>query len=154
MSKGQIAVAVGALMITLIAAGCGGNEEAAPAPITKAQFIKQADAACTKGNEHFQTLYEDYVKETKLDITKKRTAAQWAEIVEKVLAPPLEQEVAEVRALGVPKGDGGKIGAILGAIEEGLEKVEEDPSVAANTEEEFRKSYKLATEYGLRVCGR
>jgi len=29
-----------------------------------------------------------------------------------------------------------------------------NPLEVANTEDEFQKSYKLATEYGLKVCGR
>jgi hypothetical protein len=148
-----VAAAVGALTIAMIVVGCSGNEEAATASLTKAQFIKQADAACTKGNENFQTLYEEYVREAKLDVAKKKTAAQWTEIVEKVVAPALEQEVAEVRALGAPKGDRSQVNAILGAIEGGLEKVKENPSLATNTEDEFVKSYKLATKYGLKVCG-
>ncbi len=153
MSKGLIAAVCG-LSIAVIVAGCGGDQQAATAPIAKARFIKQADAACSRGNEHFQTLYENYVTETELELAKKRTAAQWAEIVAKVLAPAVEQEVAEVRALGAPRGDGKQVDAILSAVEEGLEEVEEDPGVAANTEDQFRRSYKLATEYGLKICGR
>jgi hypothetical protein len=154
LSKGLIAPAVGALAIALIAAGCGGGGETATASITKAQFIRRADAICDKADHYFQTLYEKYLGDTEDIRAKQRLIDRRTQITDRVFAPAVERELGEIRALGAPGGDEAQIKAILAAREEGLEKVEEHPLEVANTEDEFLKSYKLATEYGLKVCGR
>jgi hypothetical protein len=158
LSKGLIAL-IAVLTIASLAAGCGGDDETATASLTKAEFVKRADAICDKGNERFQTLYEKYVRAHENDAPEiepggKRTLAQSTEITERALAPVVKQEVDEIRALGAPSGDGRRVAEILDAIEDGLKKVEEDPTVVGNTEEEFSKPHELATEYGLEVCGR
>lgn len=137
------------LTLTGIVMGCGG--EATIAPIGKAQFIKRADAICGNERDHFQTLYEQYLKSR--GSVRAYTLAEKAEIVQKALVPAIDRELGEIRALGSPHGDAARVAAILGAIEYGLERVEDDPSVEASTEAEFKRAHVLAQAYGLDVCG-
>ncbi len=142
-----------ALALAAFAVGCGGSETTA-ATLTKAQFVKQADAICLRGDERFQEMFQSFMQTTPDPaLPSERTMAQWTEIVEKVFAPAVEQEVEEVRALGAPRDDRRQVNSMLAAVEEGLKEVEEDPSVEADTEEQFRKSSRLAGEYGLTFCG-
>jgi len=140
-----------ALAFLLSVSGCGGGNE--PAPLTKAAFIRRADAICTKADERFQLLYERYVRRTKLDLAKKRTTAIWREIVQQAFAPSVDGELAELGDLGAPKGDGATVRAILAARRRGLREVEANPDDMVNTEEEFKRSHALAQAFGLEVCG-
>jgi hypothetical protein len=144
-----------ALALAAFAVGCGNGGETTAAPLTKAQFIKQADAICTRGQQRFQELFDGYMRQTPNPTpAPERTLAQWTEIVETAFAPALEREIDELRALTAPRADERQVNAILAAVEDGLRGVEKDPSVEADAEEQFRKSTRLADEYGLTVCGR
>jgi hypothetical protein len=143
------ACAVGA---ALIVAGCGSGGDSNTASITKAQFVKQADAACKKGEEQIQADFKAYIEGHK-NLTNP-TEDDFAEVVDTVLAPNVEQEVGEIRALGMPSGDEAKIEAILDSVEEGREEAEADPKNAIQTTPaSLEKANKLAKEYGLKVCG-
>lgn len=133
--------------------GCGTGESA-PMPLARAQFIKRADEICERADQRFQELFDDYLHENGIGLPPERTLAQWSGIVENVLAPTIEGEVERIRALGAPRGDSKRIEAILDAVEEGLGKVRENPTVEADTEAQFAKSKRLADAYGLTVCGR
>jgi hypothetical protein len=144
--------AFAALALVASAVGCGGGGDAAP--LTKAQFIKQADAICLHSAGRFQTLFNRFMQTTPDPrLPADRPLKQWTEIVETVFAPVKEQELEELRALGAPRGDEQRIEAIFAAIEDGLKEVEEDPTVESDTEEQFEKSSRLARAYGLTVCG-
>ncbi len=140
-----------ALALAAFAVGCGGETAA---PLTKPQFIKQADAICARSDQRFQARYQYFMQHTpNPTLPAERSMAQWIEIVKTVYGPSIEQEVEELRALAPPRGDQRRVNAILAAIEEGLGKVREDPTVEAQTEAQFKKAVELAREYGLTVCG-
>ncbi len=151
MGRGAIIIGA-ALALAAFAVGCGGSETTA-ATLTKTQFVKQADAICLRGEERFNTLYRHFVEKYGLPAGKRRSLAEYAEAVETALAPAIEWELEEIRALEVPPGDGRKIDAILAATESGLEAVEKHPGVQANAEKQFKQSSSLARAYGLNYCG-
>ena len=151
MGKRPSALLAGAAGVAVIAAGCGGGGDSSTASITKAQFVKQADAACKKGEERIQADFQAYIKGHKN--LSKPTEEDFAEVVETVVAPNVEQEVSEIRALGIPSGDEDKVEAILDSVEEGREEAEADPKNAVQTTPaSLEKAKKLAKEYGLKVC--
>jgi len=151
VGKRPSALLAGAAGVAVIAAGCGGGGDSSTASITKAQFVKQADAACKKGEERIQADFQAYIKGHKN--LSKPTEEDFAEVVETVVAPNVEQEVSEIRALGIPSGDEDKVEAILDSVEEGREEAEADPKNAVQTTPaSLEKAKKLAKEYGLKVC--
>src|SRR5918994_4759288 len=101
----------GALVVGLIAAGCGDDDDNATGTsgLTKEEWIADVDEICGAGDD-------------------------------------IEQQVADVRALEVPEGDGGEIDAILAAADEGLERIEQDPAAMDD-------AIQLLTEYGVSACG-
>lgn len=151
MSKGLI-TAFAFAVIAVIAAGCGGgSSSASTSSLTKAEFIKQGDKTCAKGNEEI----EEGFKESKAgEEGKEPSKAEAVELSETVLLPAVKKESEELRALGVPS-DGGEITTILDELDEAIEEGEENPEalVSSESEEIFGPVNKLATKYGFKVCG-
>jgi hypothetical protein len=147
------ALGVGALAIVLVVAGCGGGgSSTSTSSISKAQFIKKADAVCATGNKRLEADFAAFLQEKKN--LRDPSEADFEELVGKVVVPNLDREIKEIRALGVPSGDEDEVGEIVTAIEEGLETAENDPKAAVNSSEAvFGVSSRLAKEYGLEVCG-
>jgi ABC-type phosphate/phosphonate transport system substrate-binding protein len=141
------------LAVALVVAGCGGSSDAdvSTSSISKAQFIKKADAVCTQGNKRMEVAFAKFLRENKN--VKHPSKADYEELVGKVVVPNLGREIKEIRAIGVPGDDQDKVGAILEALEEGLETAEGNPRVAVTSSQAvYGISSRLAKEYGLVVC--
>jgi hypothetical protein len=157
--KRSIALCGCALAVVLLASGCGGggggSEEVETSSIGKAEFIKQADAACSKGEKQMQTDFVAYIKEHEKELEGEPTQseARFADLVDTVMIPEVKGEIEQIRTIGAPGAEQSEVEAIVAALEEGIENVEEDPKAAVqHTGEAFTQAHKLATEYGLKVC--
>ncbi|HXR30386.1 MAG TPA: hypothetical protein VN752_04545, partial [Solirubrobacterales bacterium] len=156
VSKQLIAVVAGALALVVLVAGCGGGDDAegevTTASISKAEFAKQADAVCKEGEKQVEKDFSVYLKEHE-DITKP-TEEDYAELVEVVLAPHVEEEIDGIRELGAPAGDEDQVEELLEAREESLEAAKEEPElVVTDSTKVFGEWRKLAQTYGLEACG-
>lgn len=143
------------LGVALVWAGCGSssdsNSEVTASSISKAQFIKEADAACKKGEEEIQEDFKAFAAENAS--VKNPTEEQFSELIDAVLVANIEREVEDIRALGAPKGDEQEVEAILVAREEGIEEAEAQPKRAVQGNMAgFEKADKLAKEYGFGSC--
>jgi ABC-type phosphate/phosphonate transport system substrate-binding protein len=142
------------LAVVPIAGGCGGgsDDSSADATISKAAFVKKADAVCLHGNKRMEVAFARFLEANKN--IKRPSDADFEELVGKVLVPNVKREIKEIRALGAPSDDEDKVGEIVTALEEGLETAEGNPQAAVNSSEAvFGISSRLAKEYGLEVCG-
>lgn len=149
MGKQLITLCAVVLAAALVVAGCGSDSDTAP--ISKAEFIKQADAACQESQKAIQEDFSDYLEEHQDQ--KKATEQDYAELVATVFVPNAEAEVEAIRDLGVPSGDEKKVEALIAAREESIETATNDPQAVINDGEKvFAPSRKLAAEYGLEVC--
>ncbi len=170
-----ILMSAAVLAIVLIVAGCGGGSDsttgdggsspdggattdggdATTASITKAQLIAGADAVCTKGGKESEAEFASYVRENEIPEGKEPTEAQYAEIADEILVPALQQQVDEIRALGVPAEDEAQVEAILNALDEAIEEIEAaDPKVAVQSAPKFlADAGELIQDYGFKVCG-
>jgi hypothetical protein len=148
-----IALLVGVLALPLLVAGCGGDDDSSSGPtISKAVFIKKADAVCAGGNKRLEVSFAHFLEKNKN--IKHPSKADFEELVGEAVVPNLRREIKEIRALGAPDGDEDKVDGILTALEEGLETAESNPQLAAKSSEAvFGISSRLAKEYGLKVCG-
>jgi hypothetical protein len=153
VSKRIIAMLAGALAIAIVA-GCGGGSDSSSSSssLTKAQFIKQADAICEKGDKETSKEVEAFVEENNVD-TNKPTKKQQEEVITEVVAPNVQGQVEQISELGAPSGDEKKIEAMVDAVEEGVEEIEADPKKLIEGQNPLGKGSKLAKEYGLKACG-
>jgi hypothetical protein len=162
--RGPIVLLAGVLAAVLILAGCGGGgsddsttttSDASTPSLSKADFIKRADAICEAGNKRTQSEYAAYAEEKKLSSKNEPTPAQYAEVSDEIQVPAFKRQAEELRALGAPTGEEAKVTAMLDALDAGIEEVEEaDPRKALeSTSSMFVEADKLAIAYGLKVCG-
>jgi hypothetical protein len=152
VGRQSIALLAGVLVVGIVVAGCGGGDSSA-ASITKAEFIKKADAACEKGEKEIEKDFAAYSKSH--ENLKEPTKDDYSELVDAVFVPNAEQELDEIQALGAPTGDEEQIDTMLEARKESIAAAENEPEQAVtNSSSLFGESSQLAKAYGLKVCGR
>jgi len=142
------------LLAVVSIVGCGGGEDSSTATgtVSKAAFIKKANAICKQGIERMQRQIFAELK-TKNGIRKPRPS-EYEALVGKIIVPNVRTELRQLHALELPDGDEERIEAMIEALEEGLETAEDNPeAVAASSDAVFGIASRLAGEYGLTVCG-
>ncbi len=145
-----------AILLTVVVAsvalgvfGCGESGEAA-VPLTKAEFIKQADAICRETDKKQETDLKTYMKKHP---EKQPSKAGQERVITEVGLPPIQTEAEELDELGAPGPDTAKIAAIVSGIEEAVVKAEDDPSILLKSSSDpFGKVDKLARKYGFKAC--
>jgi hypothetical protein len=146
-----------ALAILLAAGGCGGSDSSAAdvtvetGSLSKAQFIKRADAICEANRAQFTREFTAFAQK----IQRSSKAAQEAsndDPVEKILIPNFQKDINEISNLGAPSGDEQEVGAFLEALGQRLEEIRERPTILEETVTPFAKAEKLAKAYGLTGC--
>lgn len=156
MNKLYVGIVAACAALAMIVGGCGGGDEetsAAGAELSKAEFLKQGNAICAKGNKEVSKGYEAFAKERNLQ-NQEPTEELLAEAVEAVLLPSVTRQVEELRELGAPAGDEKQVDKILTAAEKAIEETEEKPAPAGvTTGGPFAEAKELAAAYGLKRCG-
>jgi hypothetical protein len=149
-----MAIAISVAALAAAAAGCGGGDDTSgtSAALTKAEFIKQADAICAKGNEAIEGEVEEFVQDNNID-TEKPTTKQQEEVIADVVAPATRQQIEEIAELGAPSGDEGQIEAMVESVETGTEELEDQPEQLLEEKNPLAEGSKLARAYGLKECG-
>jgi len=144
-----------ALAATLALAGCGGDDEeggfspVVSEPVSKVEFLRQADAICISSESRIEAAADDLVT-----APGDPDPAEVERIAIDLVVPALESEVAAIGALGAPEGDEEEVEAILAATEDGIAAIEADPrALLDGVPAPLRRAQKLAQAYGSRQCG-
>lgn len=144
MGRGIAASVVGTVLILF--AGCGGG--ASDAPLTRAEFMKQAEAICKEAAGERGKRLEKALKEhsdEKLD-----NAAQ-VKIGSQVLLPVLGDMVGRLSELEVPAQKGKDLEEMVEAFERGLQKEENDHALVLAAET-YSPARKKAKALGIMEC--
>src|SRR3954468_1703169 len=109
MGTGRGALVVGAMVVALAVAGCGGGSDSSSSTgsISKEKCVVKADAICKKGTERLQEAIFAALKNPR-NLAKVSKAEQ-VKIVTTAMVPNVSREAKELRALGVPDGDEEKV---------------------------------------------
>jgi len=136
--------AVAAVMAGLGVAGCGGDDEA----LTKAEFVKQGNAICAKGNAELKTKVEELIAGGKEPDMEAQIA-----FVEEEFLPNVQGQIDDLGELTPPEADEGEVEAIIASAQEAIDKAEADlEAVAAAEEDPFADANEKAGAYGLSEC--
>lgn len=146
MKKGAF-LALAVLAALLAFAGCGGDDETTA--LTKAEFAKQANAACKEHREEREKLFTE-VSNT-IDPSEV-TRADQEMLIDKVLLEPYEKTIESLKSLGAPEGDEKQVEALLAAMEKTVKKIEANPLLALRSSSQFEEPNTLAGKYGLKEC--
>ena len=148
-----------AMICIAVASGCGGGGSESPQH-SKAQFITQGDIICANGKKQVEARFVSYLKKNKLKKigekgeSKAEAEGREAAVIETIALPALSKQVNELKAFGMPREDEAKAKEYISAVEERIEKGEQDPqSLFSASSKVLAKSDKLAGELGFKVCG-
>jgi maltose-binding protein MalE len=175
MKKGAIIFIAVALALLAISGGCGGgSDETSSAPNTsststtsstpttnsspttssapsRSEFIAQVDAVCKTGKARIESGTAKFVKAHKVN-TASPTKAQNESVLSEVTGPDLQRQAEDIAALEVPAGDEAKVEALVSAIEDGADELEQNPGAVIQGKDPFTQAVRLAEEYGIKGC--
>ena len=135
--------------MSLALAACGSSSDSTTTALTKAEFLKQGNAICRKGNEEIgKAAEEKFPQPAASRIRRNSTVRQPDHRSEHPEPGPADSQRP------APEGDEEQVEAIVEEAEASAEKAAEDPSVMIkdNGEDPFAKTNELAGEYGLTAC--
>ncbi|HET8861826.1 MAG TPA: hypothetical protein VFM94_01075 [Solirubrobacterales bacterium] len=138
----------------MLAAGCGsedGDGDASVTEVTKAGYLKQANAACRRARAGIWGRVSEFLDERRGD---KPHEALYAELTHLVLLPTVESEMEGVRALRPPPGEDERIDELLFIEESALTELvfmQRIPSIQF-AKRRFIESGKQLRAYGLPAC--
>jgi hypothetical protein len=146
------------LLTGLALAGCGEGDgsaevEGAGTGIEKAVFIKKADAVCMKTIKKVGKEAKPFLGELTVRSEEARRAAE-KRLLPRILAPALQAELKELRALGIPDGDAEQIEAFLDAIQKVAEMAKTNPHALApgSKPDLFAAARERGQDYGITFC--
>jgi predicted lipid-binding transport protein (Tim44 family) len=155
-----------------LVAGCGGgsdsssssggdtgssestdSESSSGSAPTKAVFIKEADAICSKADGELNEEITDYAEENNIDTEKEPTEDQQIEIYEEVVLPNVGGQGEAIAELTPPEGEEEAVEEITDALASGVEEAEEDPKQLVEGKNPLADASKKARAYGMKTCG-
>jgi hypothetical protein len=139
------------LLTAFAAAGCGGDSGSASSspPISRAEFAKQANAACREEKSSLSERIAGF----KLRIAGEKPRP-YADLVHFVFLPMVEREVSDIEAVDWPKKDAEGIDAMRDGVRTAIDAVAvmpRVPSIAA-ARRHFIQADKQLRAYGLFSC--
>ena len=135
---------------TTAATGAETTTEATGEPLSKEEFIAQADQICSEGDAQIDQAAGETFAEGE------PTPEEEEAFVTDTALPNIQGQIDGIRALTPPEGDEKDVAAILDAAQTAIDEAEEDPSLlgpGGEGSDPFAKASKLAQDYGLEDCG-
>lgn len=152
-------------------AGCGGDDDSSgndaasngsatsttestsndgPPSAEKKEFIREADAICLPVGKRILAEVQALTPPGGIE---EATPEEFAELVGRVLAPSVEAEIEEIRALGIPEEDTEEVEEILTSLQSDVNRGLEDPEEFFKEGNPFTATQELGLDYGFKVCG-
>ena len=154
ISTGPRMATLTACAVALLAAGCGGDDEGAAdttagTPLSKSDFIAQADAICADGTAAIDEAAAERFG------NQQPSGEEATAFVEDEVIPTLEDEANQIDELGPPNGDVDDVEAIVEGLRGAIEEVKDNPEgiLDGSAESAFADVNDLAADYGLSECG-
>jgi len=126
-------------------AGCGGGDD----ELTKAEFLKQGNAICAKGNKEIDQSAKQ-VFTTKQEPSKE----QLNKFAEDTLIPSVQGQIDDLRDLNPPSDLDDQVSTLLDDAQAALDKGKDDPSILTSEKQDpFKAVNQTAEKLGLKACG-
>lgn len=145
-------------MAMALLAGCGSDSSSnasatdeAAAPLSKAEFVKQAGQICTQGLKEKDLALSSALEQRDPQNQTPFDAKELEELLSQAITPSYRKILDQLTQLGAPTGDEAKIDKMIGEFESALAAVESDPASAAK-KSPFNAVDEKAFAYGLETC--
>lgn len=145
-----------AIAIAAAAVGCGGSDEdssaASDSPLTKTEFIKQAEEVCNQARGNLSGAFTAYLKKHENSSLSKEEV--FADMMQTVLLPTIEKGIEGLEELEPPPADKARIEAFLVAQQKGVDSMRnlKRLSEGPDGEKYLEPASTLARAYGIRAC--
>ncbi len=165
MLRRTVALSAVVLAVALFSVGCGGGGSttsnptttttvANKGPLTKAEFIKQADEICRKKDLEQDQDARIYRNQHSKQLAQLKPIPREEKVIRVVEFPSIAKQTEEIKGLEVPPGDEKQINALIVSMEVGLTKAKKNPysielEVGKNP---FEKADRLLRAYGFVDC--
>jgi len=157
--KGKTILTLGCgLVIALLLVACGGGDAdttgagstASGEPLSKKGYIEQGDQICAQG-----TLEIAKRAQERFGTTQPASTEEVEAFAKEDVAVVLQGQADDLRALPPPKGDEQEVHAIYDAVQDGIDKLEADPSLLIQNDVggAFDEADHRAQDYGFQQCG-
>ena len=135
----------------------GGGESStaegrAPMSGARTDFVAEASSVCRKRRRRMRAQVSSIYTHAQGKDPKSQQAALHR-LATDAIAPGVEAEVEELRKLEAPKGDKGKVKALLAALEAVAAEARRDPTAFLGDPAAFDEPRKLAHKSGIDACG-
>jgi hypothetical protein len=143
-----VSVAIGVLT-----GGCGGSDGGSSTGLSKAQFVKQANAIC--GSSRTNILKELGLYLQKHKNSKESEDEIFTDAVQAIYVPEVEEELTKLRALHPPEADKATIAAMINGQQKALDAIGKQKSIHEGrfgVEVFFDRAGQVAREYGISQC--
>jgi hypothetical protein len=139
-------LALTAAALLPVLGGCGDSSEEASAEATMPleRYGFKTDLICSNGSIEQTELATVYLE--------KHPQAEEQDMVLPAMVPPIEKEIEELHALGLPQGHEEEAEAFLEEMEKALEALKEEPEELSQKNNPFEKANQLAAKLGLGDC--
>lgn len=156
MPLSRLAILALMLLAPTWVGACGGQSTPGPttrsttSSLQRSEFVRRANALCA---QHRRDRYAS----TTAYLSRHEDASADERIVgalQQVYIPTMDAQLADLRGLGVPSGDGTRIEAILVAFERALDGARRLKTASSTTalDKQFEKAGRLARGFGLVEC--
>jgi hypothetical protein len=134
------------VLVALLWAGCGSSDSS---QLTKAEFIKQANAVCKKGEAKRQA---SFTAKMRPGVLKKGNAGR-EELILTAVLPPIVQMTDELDELEPPSSEAANADALVRSLEQEINTIEANPmGVYSGELGKFEGANEWASVAGLAVC--
>jgi len=137
-----------ATVATAVTAGCGDDDAAVTAGVTRPQYVAQADRICAEGDRRL-------AKEARVALRRSGSRPPDAELerfADERAIPILTERLADLRALEQPASDEAELAEAYAAAERSLDRLRRDPALLERAEAVFRPASRRAAAYGFTEC--
>jgi hypothetical protein len=143
-------VVSGVVVLAAVLGGCGGGSDTS-SDLTKAEFVKQANAICTERQKEWQASIADYKKKVKEENVSEGSAAQEElveELVQDSMVPAFSDQLRALEELGAPEAIEDQVDKMLKSLSKAIEGFE-DNGAASLSERDFPNFINAAKDVGV-----
>lgn len=119
---------LGVVVLAAAVAGCGGGSDTS-SDLTKAEFVKQANAICAERHKEWQASIADYKKKVTEENVSEGSAAQKElveELVQDSMVPALSDQLRALEELGAPEAIEDQVDKMIKRLSKAIEGFEEN----------------------------
>lgn len=152
-----LAAALAAALLLAVGCGSSGSDTVTveTGSLSKAAFIKKADAICKAAWSEFFAEYGVFFKAHESDLgDESKERAMLGEVVDTLLAPNVEGAIKQISELGAPNGYATEAASYLNALQKRLGEMRAEPAELTAGSSPFKNPRKAAEKAGLQGCAK